>query len=195
MSIHEQVRFPPIVDGSHKVTDKHHMIRPDRLPEERHLGLRRSSIPLLIVAAHTRANEILPGFFPSACFGNNMIHGQRNVSAAAILAFVAVAAKDVLPGEDNLFEGNADVDREANDAWKRHRYGDGSEQLSIQSCYEFGFTEIEQYDCLLDVANAEWLVVLVQHEHFAGHFPVRACTINRCAEVSNTSLWLAGQAY
>lgn len=70
------------------------------------------------------------------------------------------------------------------------------EKLAVNGGYQLGFPEIQENDRLFDVADTEWLVIVVQHEHLAADpdrltkgvsRPVSAVCVNRSAEVSNTS--------
>jgi len=49
-----------------------------------------------------------------------MVHSQREISPAAKLASVAIAAENVLTGENDLFVRHTNIDGEAHNAWKRH---------------------------------------------------------------------------
>ncbi|HTY10644.1 MAG TPA: hypothetical protein VMF88_06195 [Bacteroidota bacterium] len=49
-----------------------------------------------------------------------MVHSERQISPAAKLASMAVASKDVLAGEYDLFVRDANIDRKAYDAGERH---------------------------------------------------------------------------
>ncbi len=172
------------------------MVGADGFSHQRHLGFGRSPIPLLVIAFHTGACQVLPRILAPAGARNHMIHRESDVRTSAILTTVAIASQNVFSGEDDLFERHTDVDREADDAWKRHRQRNGMKKLSIQSGNQFGFAQIKEDDCFLNIADAQWLVVMVQNEYFAVHpklsfsgarLPIRPCTVNRCAEVSNTS--------
>ena len=68
--------------------------------------------------------------------------------------------------------------------------------LAVEGGYQFGFSKIEKNNRFLNIAHTQRLVVVVQNEHFAVYpdlwrdwigRPVPTHTLNRCAEVSNTS--------
>ena len=195
-SIHEQVRFPAIVHGSDEIPDEHDMIWPNGLPREGHLCLSGCAVPFLIVAFDTSADQVLPCVFSPPGPGNDMVNGESDIVAAAILALVAIASQNILPGEDDLLERNTDVDGEANDTRKRHRSGNGMKKPAIKSCNQFGFTQIKKYDRFLNIADTERLVIMVEYEHLSVHselrmrgnrLPIGSISMNRGAEVLNTS--------
>lgn len=172
------------------------MVRPNRLSEQRHLRFGRRSIAFLVVAPDAGTDKILPDIRSTAGPWYNMVHRQGDVGPAAVLATVTIPPKDVLSGQDNFLERNSDVDREANNARKRHRSGDGVKELPVEGGYQFGFSKIEKNNRFLDIANTQRLVIMVQNEHFAVNpnpwwfgiaCPISTYGMNRCAEVSNTS--------
>ena len=59
-SVHEQIRFPSIVNASDEVTDEHDMVWTDGFPQQVHHRLAGQTIPLLVIAPNTRRYEILP---------------------------------------------------------------------------------------------------------------------------------------
>lgn len=164
------------------------MVGSDRLSHQRQLCLGWCPISFLVVASDTRADKILPRILSPASFRQDVVDGQTNIGPAAVLAAVTIAAENVLAREDNLFEGNPNVERKANDAWKGHRYRHGMERLSVERFNQFSFAEEEEDDRFFDVANAQGLVVLIQDEHLPVHFPIRTMCVVRRAEVFSTSL-------
>jgi hypothetical protein len=52
---------------------------------------------------------------------------------------MSVAAKDILSGENDLFVGDTNVDREADDAWERHRQRYGVQKPTIGSFDQLSF--------------------------------------------------------
>lgn len=79
-----------------KIPDKHHMVWPDRFSAERHHGLVGSSVTFKIVAANAGADEVFPGIRSPPCPWNDMVYRERDITPAAILAPVTIAAQDVL---------------------------------------------------------------------------------------------------
>lgn len=110
---------------------------------------------------------------------------------------MTIAPKDILPRKHNLFEGNTDVDREANDARERHRHRNGMQEPAVSGFDQLGFPQKQKNDSFLDVTDAQGLVIVIQNEHF----PVQlSCGSNCkvcCAEVLSTSLrrqiWALGE--
>ncbi len=140
--LHKKVWLPLFVDPPDKVSDESHMVRPAWYREELHPCLFRSPIPLLIVASHTRAYEILPCLLSAARPGDNMIHGQRKITAPAILAMVSIASQNILPGQYHPLVWNPIINRKSQDARHRHRSRHGSENPSVVTLYQFRFSKI-----------------------------------------------------
>lgn len=185
-----------VIHGSHKISDKHDVIRTNGFSQKGHMRLSGSLIAFFVVATDAGTDEVLPNIRSAPGTRDDMVHRQRYVRPAAVLAAMAVSPEDVLSRQDDFFERNADVDRKANDAGKRHRSGDGVKELPVEGGYQFGFSKIEQNNRFFDIANAQGLVVMVQDEHFAVNpnpwrfgidRPISTQSMNRCAEVSNTS--------
>lgn len=194
--VHEQIGLPAIVHSPDEIADEHDMVWPDRFPEQWHLGFGRSPVAFLVVAFQARADEIFPRIFTPPGTGDDMIDGESDIGPAAILAPMAVTPEDVFSRKDDLFERHTDVDREADDAGERHRHGNRMEKFPIEGGNHFRFTKVEQDDRFLDIADTQRLIIMIQYEHFTVNpeltvfgvsLPIRACTVNRCAEVSNTS--------
>ena len=80
---------------------------------------------------------------------------------------MAVAAKDVLPGEDDFLVGDTDVDTKTDDAREGHNHGNGMNLPSTIRVDELRFTKIQKNDCLFNVTDAHRLVVLIEDEHLA----------------------------
>ena len=163
------------------------MIRANRFAQQVHLRLSGEVISFFVVAPNAGGNEVLPSILPSACPGNNMIHRQRDICSPAILTTMTIPAKNVLPGEDDFLEWDTNVDREANDAWERHRHRNGMQEPAVRCFDQLGFPQEQKNDSFLDVADAQGLVIVIQNEHF----PVQLSTDTNCgfccAEVSSTS--------
>ena len=196
-SVHEQIRFPSIVNASDEVTDEHDMVWTDRLPQQIHHRFSGQTIPLFVIAANARRHEIFPTVFAAASARDHMIDRERNIYTATILTAMTIAPKDVLPRQNNLFEGYSDVDREANDARERHRHRNRMQEPAVSGFDQLGFPQKQKNDSFLDVTDAQGLVVVIQNEHF----PVQlSCGVNCkicCAEVLSTSLrrqiWALGE--
>ncbi len=77
--------------------DESHMVRSARNAQEFHPGFFRSAVPLLVVASHAGAHEVLPSIFTAASLRYHVVDGQKLISASAVLAMVAVASQNILP--------------------------------------------------------------------------------------------------
>jgi hypothetical protein len=62
------------------------------------------------------------------------------------------------------------------------------EHQSVCGCYQLSFPEIKKDNGFFDVANTEWLVVVIQDEHFAIQLSLRYYGLNLGTEDEYTSL-------
>ncbi len=76
--------------------DKHDVVRAYGLANQLHLGFRRRPVPLLVVAGHARAHQILPSVGPSSGLRNHVVDCQRLVGFPTVLAAMVIAPKDIL---------------------------------------------------------------------------------------------------
>jgi hypothetical protein len=120
-SIHEEIWLPAIVHAPHDVAYEHDVIRSYRPSQQRHLRFTGQAVSFFVVAAHASRHKVLPGILTAFCSRHHVINCQRHVPTAAILTTMPIAPQDILPRKHNLFKGDTNVDREANDAWERHR--------------------------------------------------------------------------
>jgi hypothetical protein len=72
-SIHKQIGLPSVIDAADKIPYKHDVIGANRLTNEAHLRFAGKPVPLLVVASHARAREILPRFLAAPRFRYNVI--------------------------------------------------------------------------------------------------------------------------
>ena len=96
-----------------------------------------------------------------------MVNRQGKVAPAAILAAMSIPPEYVLSRKDNLLVGNTNIDREPDDAWKRHRHRDRSKQLAGMSLNEFSLAEEKKDDSFLNVAHTHWFIVLIKNQNLA----------------------------
>ncbi len=153
-----------------EISDKHHVIGPDGPPSKRHVRLMRFPVSLFVVAANAGADEIFPRVLAASRLWDNMVNGQRHVSTSTVLTTMAVPSQDVFSCENNLLEGNPYVDAETHNTREGHRGGNRPQQKTITCLDKFGLSQVEKDDRLLYVADAQWLVVLIQHEHLSSDF-------------------------
>jgi hypothetical protein len=66
MSMHEEVRLPTLVYLANVLSQERNVVWADRALGQWHFGFIRGLAPLPIIAADTRAHEVLPGIFPPA---------------------------------------------------------------------------------------------------------------------------------
>ncbi|MBF8247443.1 MAG: hypothetical protein HW374_243 [Bacteroidetes bacterium] len=141
------------IHTANEMSDKHHMIRPYWLPLQGYMSFTGRAIALPVVAIDARAHEVFPRVKATTGSRRNVVHGECDIGFAAILAPMAIATQDILTRKDDFLVWNTDVDREADDAWKRHRYGDGMERSSFTSGDQFSFAKIQENNCFLHIAN------------------------------------------
>ena len=94
-----------------------------------------------------------------------MVNRQGKVAPAAILAAMAIPPKNVLARKNDLFVRDTDVNREPDDAGKRHRHGDRPKQLTGMSLNELSLAEEKKDDRFLNVADTHWFIVLIQDQN------------------------------
>lgn len=80
---------------------------------------------------------------------------------------MAIATQNVLPRQDDTLERNPDVDGKSNDAGEWHRGRDRTEDVTVGSCDQFSFPEVEKNDGFFDIADTERLVIVIENEHLA----------------------------
>ena len=160
------------IHTSHKMPDEHDMIRPYRLSMQGHARFCWSSVTLPIVALNARAHEVFPGIKTPTRPRHNVVHGQRDFGFPAVLTTVTITTQDVFARKDDFLVWNTDVNREADDAWKRHRYGHRVERFSFTGGNQFGLAQIQENNCLLYITDTQGLIVMIQDEHLTVHFPV-----------------------
>lgn len=124
-------------------------------------------VSLPIVAIDTRGNEIFPGLDSALGLGNDMIDSERYIRPAAVLTSVTVPAKDVFPRQDYLFIWHTHVNSKANNAGIWHRRRDGMQIPAVARCDQLGLAQIKQNNGFLDIADAERLIIMVEHKYFA----------------------------
>ena len=92
-----------------------------------------------------------------------MIDREWDIIATTVLTGMSVTSQDVLPRKDDLLVRNTNIYREANDTGKGQRNRDGTQGLAVRCFCQLGFAKVQQNDCLLYVADAQRLVVLVKY--------------------------------
>lgn len=149
----KQIRFPPIVHVPDKVTDKRNMVRFHGSSQKRHICLFRSAVSFFIIAFHACCHQIFPRILTPARFRLDMIHRQRNITAATILTTMAIPPKDVLSRKNDLFIRNTDKNRKSHNAREGYRHRYRTNQLPVAGFNQLCFPQKQQYDCFLDIAN------------------------------------------
>src|SRR2546425_10531407 len=102
--------FPAIVMLEPEVDlHKRSPLRPLRLANQMHSGLMRRAIRLDGIAAHTRANDVLPGGRSATVARDHVVQVQVFAIklVAAILARVLISLEDVVSRELDFFLGQA----------------------------------------------------------------------------------------
>jgi hypothetical protein len=167
ISVHEEIRLPFPVDRSHHILDERHMIRPEWSYTKLHVGFLGSAIPLSVITADARAHEVLPGIGSAARFGEHMIHSQRRGGLAAVDTAMVVPSQDVLPRKLHLLIWHVDIEREAYDAGIGIGFPHRMDLPFGMRSNQFCLAQPEENNRLLDVADAQRLVVLIQYQDLA----------------------------
>ena len=166
-SVHEQVRLPFTVDRPHQVLDEGDVVGAERLRAELHVRFVGRSVSLPVVAADTGADQVLPGIAAAARFRNDVIDRQWRGRLTAVDTAVIVPSQNVLPGQLHLLVRHMDIERQA------YHTGIGicrpyGVDRPVGACrHHFSLAEPEKDDRLLNVADAQRLVILVEDQNLA----------------------------
>lgn len=143
------------------------MVWAERLQQEFHVDLVECAVPFAVVAANTGADEVLPCVRSPSGFRNDVIDCQRWCALVAVGTAEVVATEDILSRQFHFLVRQLDIDREPYDAWIGIAVADGVDE-SVRTCRNhLCLAEPEEHDRLLDVANAQRLIVLVQDQYLA----------------------------
>lgn len=165
--IHEEVGLPTLIANADKMLDKVELIGPLRFAVQRHASLFRRAIALAIIAIHARAHEIFPRIFAAAILRQHMIHGERTLRGAAILAAVAVALDNILARQNHALARNVNVCHQPHDAGKRQRGSHRAHFPARMTLDDFSFAQNDQNNRLLCGDHTHRLIVLIQNEHMS----------------------------
>jgi hypothetical protein len=153
---------------------EHYVVRSNRFADELHTSLRGCAIPFSIITGDTSTHQIFPRVSSSPCFWDDMIDGKRIIGFSTILTSVIVPPQDVLTGENDFLVRNTNINRKSHDTWKWHGRRNGSEHFAFVGFNQLSLPQPQQNNCFLHVANTQWLVVVIEHEHFAAEFAICA---------------------
>lgn len=129
-----------IVDRSDKMPYEHDMIGTNGPPKKLHTGFVRCSVTLPVITLHTSRDKVFPGLGSPSGLWNDVVHSQSHFGFSAVLAAVTVTAQNILAGEDNFLIGDANVDRKADNAGKRHCHRDRAEEFAFTGSNQFCFS-------------------------------------------------------
>ena len=101
--------FPTVVLNAHANLDKRPPFRAFRFADQMEAGFLGSAIGFECIAGDAGTYNILPSRWPSMISGNDMVQIQifPLKDSSAVFASVAVALKNVVPGEFHLFLGHS----------------------------------------------------------------------------------------
>jgi hypothetical protein len=159
--LHKKVWLPLFIDSSHKMPDESNVVWPARHRKKFQARFLRRSVALFVVALHAGADKIFPAFVAAAGSWNNVVDSERQISAPAILATVAVAPQNIFPGENNAFVRDPVKNRETKYARHRQRRRDGTEDSSIIPFNKFCLPQVKQDDRLFPTTNSKRFVILI----------------------------------
>jgi hypothetical protein len=147
------------------IFDKSHVRRTARSTQQLDASFFGRAVAFADVAAHTSTGEVLPRVESATRLRHDVIHRERWLRRAAVLAVITVAAEDILARKFDFFRGCMDVAAKANHAWKLECLRYGADSARVITSYQFSFHQKKQNYCLLHIADANRLVALVQHQH------------------------------
>jgi hypothetical protein len=106
--------------------DKRPPFGPFGLSDQMHPGLMGQTVALAGIAGNAGTDDVFPGRLPAAVPGHHVIQIQINAveNPVAVLAGVPVAFKNIVPGELDLFLGQALKKQQHNDAGHAHPEAD-----------------------------------------------------------------------
>lgn len=125
------------------------------------------AVSLFVIALDARCCQVLPRINTAAGTRNDVVHRKRWSASTTVGTFHAIATHDVLAGELDLFERNAQVSAKA--YHRRERIGDahGADMAIGALFYELGLGKKQQHQCLLGTADTNGLVRLIEDKHLA----------------------------
>src|SRR5690349_8442475 len=96
LSPHKQIRLPVLIDTADELAEERYVVWADGTAGQLHLRFFGCLTSLHVIAAQACRDEVLPCVLAAAAFWNDVIDGERHASCAAVLAFVSIAAKNIL---------------------------------------------------------------------------------------------------
>ena len=103
-----------------------------------------------------------------------MINGQWHIAPTAVLTSMIVTTENIFARKDDFLEGETNKDRKAHHARERHGHRYGMKHHAVMRFDKLCFPEEQQDNCFLDIANTQWLIVLVENEHLRAKLSVTA---------------------
>ena len=160
MQLHIQIRFPGVIHLTGKVFDEGNVRRSFRINFKGHFRFFGSPVAFLIIAFYAGRNEVFPCIFATARSRHNMIYGKI-WACSTILASMSIPAKNILSGENDLFE------RYFYEKNKTYYTGiikcliNCLDNSGVIIAYDFGFTEVCEDKSPPYVTNCKGLIVLI----------------------------------
>ena len=141
------------------------------LADEAHPGLLGRAIPLLLIAALARGDDILPCLLTAPAFGNDVIHSQLGGAEphAAVLAGVLVSGVDQPPRQgESKIAGQFDIAAQADDQGPGQLRGCGADDL-VRSFDDLRLVLEQEEDGPAGGDQMKRLVAGVEHQDFGIH--------------------------
>ena len=127
------------------ISEKNRVRRFVGLSTQLHIGLFGSIIPFFCIAFFTRGDKICPGIHSSARPWRNVIN-RKIFFGAAILTFVVIAFKYILPGKINALVRGVHISIQAYYRWHRVTLCYRMQLVPVGRSYQFTFFEINKYE-------------------------------------------------
>jgi len=117
---HKQIRLPSVGNRAHEALHEHDVAWADGSPQKLHASLFGRSVCFFVVALGACRNQVFPRVAAALRFWNDVVNGQGQVGAPAVLTAVAVAPQDVAPSEHDFLVWHGDEDHQPHHAghWK-----------------------------------------------------------------------------
>lgn len=98
-----------------------------------------------------------------------MVDCQGRLTRSTISALMTVTTDNVLAGQFHLTERESNVREEAYNARIGIDRGDSAQPNIGAGLYHLGLPQPEKYDSFTDIADTQWLVVLVEDQNLLAH--------------------------
>lgn len=161
----EQIRLPLIVDNTAEILNKRHVCRLTRLACQFHTSFFWRTAAFFVITAYTRTHKVLPRITTASGLRHNMIDRQRRPTRTAVLTAAIIAPDNITPREFDSLIGQINICYQADDAGVGQRGRDSMDPALFAFSDKLGLCKKEENESAFNIANANRLIALVEHEH------------------------------